>query len=86
MVVHGTADPTYASGVDLYRDASRPKALVTLVNAPHIPSGPPWIDPVQNSTADWFDRYLDHDRGAIRRLSRDANVPGAAKLRTAGVR
>ena len=86
MVIHGTADPTYASGVDIYRDASRPKALVTLVNGPHIPNLPPWIDPVERSTADWFDRYLDHDRTAIRRLSRDANVPGAATLRTAGVR
>ena len=46
MVIHGTADPTYASGVDIYRDASRPKALVTLANGPHIPSLPPWIDPV----------------------------------------
>jgi dienelactone hydrolase len=53
---------------------------------PHIPNLPPWIDPVERSTADWFDRYLDHDRTAVRRLSRDANVPGAAKLRTAGVR
>ena len=86
MVIHGTADPTYASGVDIYRDASRPKALVTLVNGPHIPNLPPWIDPVERSTANWFDRYLDHDRTAIRRLSRDANVPGAARLRTAGVR
>ena len=86
MVIHGTADPTYSSGVDIYGDASRPKALVTLVNGPHIPNLPPWIDPVERSTADWFDRYLDHDRTAMRRLSRDANVPGAATLRTAGVR
>ena len=59
---------------------------MTLVNGPHIPNLPPWIDPVERSTADWFDRYLDRDRTAIRRLSRDANVPGAATLRTAGVR
>jgi dienelactone hydrolase len=86
MVIHGTADATYAAGVGIYRDASRPKALVTLVNGPHIPSLPPWIDPLERSTVDWFDRYLDHDRTAVRRLAKDANVPGAAQLRTAGVR
>jgi dienelactone hydrolase len=85
MVAHGTADPTYSAGVDLYRDASRPKALVTLVKAPHIANAAPWVDPLESSTADWFDRYLEHERRAIRRLAGDANVPGAAKLRTAGV-
>jgi hypothetical protein len=58
---------------------------VTLVKAPHIANAAPWVDPLESSTADWFDRYLEHERRAIRRLAGDANVPGAAKLRTAGV-
>jgi dienelactone hydrolase len=86
MLVHGTADPTYPVSVDIYGRASGPKALVTLVNAPHIPSIPPWVDPTENSTADWFDRFLKGDHRASRRLAIHANVPGAASLQTAGFR
>jgi dienelactone hydrolase len=86
MLVHGTADPTYPVSVDIYRRASGPKALVTLVNGPHIPNIPPWVGPTENSTADWFDRFLKGDRRASRRLALHANVPGAASLQTAGFR
>lgn len=41
MLVHGTADPTYSASVDIYGQASPPKAFVTLVNGPHIPNIPP---------------------------------------------
>jgi dienelactone hydrolase len=85
MLVHGTADPTYPSSVDLYGRASSPKAFVTLVNGPHIPNIPPWVDPTVNSTVDFFDGFLKHDRRAFHRLAVDANVPGAASLQTAGL-
>ena len=80
LLVHGTADPTYPASVNIYRQASPPKAFVTLVNGPHIPNIPPWVDPTVNSTADFFDGFLKHDRTAFRRLAVDANVPGAASL------
>jgi poly(3-hydroxybutyrate) depolymerase len=86
MLVHGTADPTYPAGAGIYGQASGPKALVTLVDGPHIPSIPPWVDPTENSTADWFDRFLKGDRKASGRLAIHANVPGAASLQTAGFR
>jgi dienelactone hydrolase len=86
MLVHGTADPTYSASVDIYRQASRPKAFVTLVNGPHIPNIPPWVDPTENSTADWFDGFLKADRTAFKRLAVHANVPGAASLQEAGLR
>ena len=86
MLVHGTADPTYSASVDIYRQASRPKAFVTLVNGPHIPNIPPWVDPTENSTADWFNGFLKADRRAFKRLALHANVPGAASLQTAGLR
>ena len=86
MLVHGTADATYPASVDIYRQASRPKAFVTLVNGPHIPNIPPWVDPTENSTADWFDRFLKADRAARKRLALHANVPGAASLQAAGLR
>ena len=58
MLVHGTADPTYSASVDIYGQASPPKAFVTLVNGPHIPNIPPWVDPTVKSTADFFDGFL----------------------------
>ncbi len=86
LLVHGTADPTYPASVTIYAQASRPKAFVTLINGPHIPNIPPWVDPTVNSTADFFDLFLKRDRTAFRRLAVHANVPGAASLQTAGLR
>ena len=40
----------------------------------------------ENSTADWFDAFLEDDPTAFKRLAVDANVPGAASLRSAGLR
>jgi dienelactone hydrolase len=86
LLVHGTADPTYSASVTIYAHASPPKAFVTLVNGPHIPNIPPWVDPTENSTVDFFDGFLKHDRTGFKRLAADANVPGAASLQAAGLR
>jgi dienelactone hydrolase len=83
MLVHGTADPGYPASVNIYGQASPPKAFVTLVNGPHIPNIPPWVAPTVNSTVDFFDGFLKHDRRAFHRLAIDANVPGAASLQAA---
>lgn len=85
MLVHGTADPTYPASVSIYGQASPPKAFVTLVDGPHIPNIPPWVDPTVNSTADFFDGFLKHDRTAFKRLAVDATIPGAASLQAAGL-
>jgi dienelactone hydrolase len=86
LLVHGTADPIHPASEDIYARASRPKAFVTLIGAPHIPNVAPWVDPTEKSTADWFDAFLKRDRRGLKRLAADANVPGAASLRAAGLR
>jgi dienelactone hydrolase len=86
LLVHGTADPIYPASEGIYSQASRPKAFVTLIGAPHIPNQVPWVDPTVRSTADWFDAFLKRDRRGLERLKADANVPGAASLRAAGLR
>jgi hypothetical protein len=40
--------------------------------------GPPWGSVGIAATADWFDRWLKRDRGALDRLRTDANVSGVA--------
>ncbi len=82
LLVHGTADNIvpYAGSQNAYRKAPPPKAFVTLEKAQHIPYVSPWSDPTINSTTDFFDRYLKGDRKALKRLVRDANVPGVAHL------
>jgi dienelactone hydrolase len=85
LLIHGTADPTYPASVEIYAQASAPKAFMTLVNGPHIPNIPPWVDPTVNSTVDFFDGFLKRDRTAFKRLTVDANVAGAASLQATGL-
>ena len=82
MLVHGDADRTvpFAGSLSAYAQAPAPKALVRLLGAPHTPFGPPWGSVVTAATADWFDRWLKRDRGALARLRTDANVSGVATL------
>ena len=82
MLVHGDADRTvpFAGSLGAYGQDPAPKALVRLLGAPHVPFGPPWGSVVTAATADWFDRWLKRDRGALARLRTDANVSGVATL------
>jgi fermentation-respiration switch protein FrsA (DUF1100 family) len=82
MLVHGDADPTvpFAGSLSAYGQAPAPKALVRLIGAPHVFFGPPWGSVGIAATADWFDRWLKRDRGALDRLRTDANVSGVAAL------
>ena len=82
MLVHGDADGTvpYAGSTQIYAKAPGPKALLTLLGAPHTPFLPPWLDPTVRSVTDFLDGYLKHDRRALSHLGRDGNVPGVAKL------
>jgi dienelactone hydrolase len=82
MLVHGDKDGTvpYSGSTSIYAQAPAPKALLTLLGAPHTPFVPPWLDPTVRSVTDFLDGYLKHDRRALRRLGRDGDVPGVATL------
>ena len=75
-----TAPCPTAGSTSIYAQAPAPKALLTLLGAPHTPFFPPWLDPTVRSVTDFLDGYLKHDRRALRRLGRDGNVPGVATL------
>jgi fermentation-respiration switch protein FrsA (DUF1100 family) len=82
LLVHGTSDGTvpYGGSSAAYSRAPSPKALVTLINAPHTWFFAPWGDPGIGSTIDFFDGYLKRDRTAFKRLQTDANVAGVSSL------
>ena len=82
LVVHGTSDPAapYAGSAQLYADAPVPKIFVSLTGAGHIRFGPPWDDVVARAQADFFDRYLKHQRTALRRLRHGVEASGVATV------
>jgi dienelactone hydrolase len=84
LLAHGDADRTvpYAGSTSAYDAGPAPKALVTLLGAPHSPFAAPYLEPLVRSTTDWFDRYLKDDRRASARLADDGNEPGVASLRS----
>jgi fermentation-respiration switch protein FrsA (DUF1100 family) len=83
MLLHGDADRTvpYAGSTTAYEQARPPKVLVTLLNGPHTPFFPPWLDPAAGTTTAFFDRYLKGDRRAVRRLRAAGTVPFVATVR-----
>jgi hypothetical protein len=80
LLIHGDNDRTVPIGgsTRAYEAATAPKFLVTLLGGPHTPIGPPYLDIIVNTTTDFFDRYLNGERGALARLRRDAQVPMAS--------
>jgi dienelactone hydrolase len=82
MLVHGDQDRTVplSGSVNAYAQAPAPKALVRLLGGGHVPFGPPWGSVVTAATADWFDRWLKRDRGALDQLRTDADVAGVSAL------
>jgi len=85
MFIHGTADPVAPIEHSAQEDAKAPapKFLVSLVGAEHVQFGPPWEPIAARATIDFFERYLEDDEGALRRLQTDANVAGVAGLQQA---
>jgi predicted dienelactone hydrolase len=82
LFVHGEADATlpYSGSAAGYAQAPPPKAFLTLEDAPHVFFAGPWRDPFVAVTLDFFDGFLKGNRGALRRMAADGNVPGAASL------
>jgi predicted dienelactone hydrolase len=85
MFIHGTADPVapIEHSAQEYAKAPAPKFLVSLVGAEHVQFGPPWEPIAARATIDFFERYLEDEGGALRRLQADANVAGVAGLQQA---
>jgi dienelactone hydrolase len=82
MLVHGDADQTvpYGGSVGAYGQAPSPKVFLTLDHAGHVPFLAPWLDPTVRTITDFLDGFLKRDRGALRRLAIDGNVPGVASV------
>lgn len=87
LATQGTADVINlpSATAAYFTDAPAPKFLLQLLGANHI--GPYSTDRaqlavVERVTTAFLQYYLDHDRRAMRRMSRAGNVPGVATLQT----
>jgi dienelactone hydrolase len=85
LATQGTADTvnrphfTY----DFFAAARRPKYLLKLLGAPHLPpytDEQPQLSIVGRVTTAFFNRYLKGQRSGISRLQATGNVPGSATL------
>ena len=86
LATQGTADTINPPGLTytFYDVAPRPKFLLTLTGAPHLPPytyEQPQLGIVERVTIAFLDRYLNHDRGALARMR--AGRDGAGRRRTA---
>lgn len=84
LLIHGDHDDTvpYVGSTRAYSESKAPKFLLTLLNAPHIPFGAPWVDVIVRSTDNFLDRYLRHDKHALKRLERAGTVPTVSTLQS----
>jgi dienelactone hydrolase len=85
LATQGTADTvnTPAETQLFFEAAHRPKYLVRLLGAEHVPpyrDEQPQLGTVERVTTAFFDIYLKHRRGALRDLLRAGSVPGVAAL------
>ena len=85
LATQGTADTTNApaSTYAFFRLASRPKYLLKLIGAGHLPPytyEQPQLSIVERVTIAFLDRYLKHVPTAIRRLVRAGDVAGRSAI------
>lgn len=85
LASQGTADTTNHPHFtyDFYAAAHRPKYLLRLLGAAHLPpytTQQPQLDIVERVTTAFFDRYLKHDSAAQRRITADGDVTHLAAL------
>ena len=85
LATQGTADTTNApaSTYAFFRLASRPKYLLKLLGAGHLPPytyEEPQLSIVERVTIAFLDRYLKHLPTAIRRLVRAGDVAGRSAI------
>jgi len=85
LATQGTADNINlpATTYTYYAAAHRPKYLLKLIGASHIPPytyQQPQLTIVENTTIAFMDAYLKHKPGALRRIAQVGQVPGVATL------
>jgi dienelactone hydrolase len=85
LATQGTADTinTPAETELFFEAASRPKYLLRLLGAEHLPpyrDEQPQLRVIERVTIAFFDAYLKHKPGALRRLVSAGHVPGIASL------
>ena len=85
LAAQGTADTTNApqNTYGIFRDAPRPKYLLRLLGAQHLPpftSAQPWLGIVERATVAFLDGYLKRRPAALERLRRVGNVHGESSL------
>jgi dienelactone hydrolase len=83
LAVQGTADPYNPPKFtkEFFDKASRPKFLLTLLRARHLPPftyQQPQLGIVERVTVAFLDRYLEH--GSLRELIAAGTAPGTAQL------
>jgi dienelactone hydrolase len=85
LATQGTADAVNnPANTDAFFDAAhRPKFLLRLIGAPHLPPytvQQPQLTIVERVTVAFLDRYLKRARGALERMTSAANRRGVATL------
>ncbi len=85
LATQGTSDNINlpAATYTYFAAAHRPKYLLKLIGASHIPPytyEQPQLTIVERTTIAFMDAYLKHMPGALRRLSAVGQVPGVATL------
>lgn len=85
LATQGTADTINApsSTYMFFGAAPRPKYLVKLLGAPHLPPYTymqPQLGIVERVTIDFLRHFLERRRGALRRMLAAARVPGRASI------
>jgi dienelactone hydrolase len=85
LATQGTADDINPPGMtaQFYDAAARPKYLLQLLGAPHLPpytTEQPQLGIVEQVTIAFLDRYLKHEATAIARMRHAGHAPGIATL------
>ena len=85
LATQGTADTINLPRLSyaFFRAASRPKFLLRLLGAPHLPPytfEQPQLSIVERTTIDFLNRYLKDDGDGVARLRQAADRPGVAEL------
>jgi dienelactone hydrolase len=85
LAAQGTGDVINApaSTYHFFGLAHRPKLLLSLLGAPHLPPytyEEPQLGIVERVTVAFLDRFLKHRRGARARMWRDGDVPNVSTL------
>ncbi|MEJ7585869.1 MAG: hypothetical protein WKF43_17700, partial [Acidimicrobiales bacterium] len=82
LLIHGDADGTvpYAGSQQVYAAARRPKYLLTLLGAGHVPFFGAGGEVLVDSMVHFLDAYLDENDRALARLKAGGSVPGVSRL------